>query len=423
MELSTKRRTSFSFLFGSQKSTLVTQNQPTRYYDFVDTPEFYQPPSPLIERQQVPKELEAQIRNACTLLVCRVEQGVPSGGKKRARAVTTNTVMQESSMTAQVDSKYMLPKVGADVAALKDKFDSGVALTQQPSMQAMRTLHSQSKQQSKSDSLGSGRATSSHSAVTNATQSMSPPQSRRGMGHHIMSWGKRSRSRSCSQSRSQSTEAILDGFSEPVDEDSHPDILTEDNVEVFLDPDAAIMSSGVASFHSPQILTNSSPGLDTSGNSPSHCHSGVALETPTAIPSEYTDPMILDTLDAEFCKQQPGIIIDSSGLAHVLSAAEETQRAMHIQQAVRAKMKSGTITNVSTTALPACPDSVDETQNLRPGSNASRLKTSWSAMSKATSLKRKPRGDTSSEPTVFRKLVNFFSKRRPVNVVQPVGTY
>ncbi|OOF92146.1 hypothetical protein ASPCADRAFT_210559 [Aspergillus carbonarius ITEM 5010] len=418
-----KRRTSFSLLFGSQKSTLATQDQPTRVYDFVDTPGFYRPESPLTEPQEIPAELEEQTRHACALLAYRIEQGLPSGGTKRPRATTTNTVMQETSITAQVDSKYMSPKVGADVAALKDKFDSGVALTQQSSMQAMRTLHSQSNHQTKSERLGSGRATSSHS-VTNATQSMSAPPSRRSMGRHIIS-RRRSRSQSQSQSQSQSIKAFLDGSDEPLDEeDHHPDILTEDNVEVFLDPDATIMTSAVPSFHSPQTFVNSFPSLDTSGKSPSHHHSGASPATPTVQPPEYTDPMGLDTMNT-YTKQEPGIIIDSSGLAHILSPSEETQREMNIQNAVMAKMQPGTITNISTTALPNCPDSAEPTPNLRPGSNASRLKTSWSAMSKATSLKRKPRDTeaSSSEPTVFRKLVNFFSKRRPVNVVQPVGTY
>ncbi|GKZ30332.1 hypothetical protein AbraIFM66950_008754 [Aspergillus brasiliensis] len=433
MEFSTKRRTSFSFLFGSQKPTLITQqnqltqNQPDRYWEFSDSPGFYQPPSPLIERQNIPTDLEAQIRNACSLLVHRIEKGQPSGPSKRSRAVTTNTTMHESSTAPQLDSMYVSPKVGADVAALKDKYDSGVALTQQSSMQAMRVLHSQTSQHLKCDSLESGRATSSHSALaSDGTQSASAPPSRAGYSSQVLGLEKQSRD------RSQSVKAFLDGSkSEHHPNDDSPrfvDAVRGDDVEVFLDPETTLMSTGVPSFDSPHSVPNNKSsclGKPVDASSNSHC--GVAgSETPTVHPPEYTDPMGLGSSAIEGSKQHPGIIIDSSGLAHVLSAAEESERDMNIQQAVMAKMRTGTIANASSPHLPVYTESTDNVSNLRPGSNTSRLKTSWSTMSKATSRKLRSRGAedaSANEKTVFRRLKNLFSKRKPVNVVPPVGTY
>ncbi|RAH56789.1 hypothetical protein BO85DRAFT_496748 [Aspergillus piperis CBS 112811] len=436
MEFSTKRRTSFSFLFGSQKPTLITQqnqltlnqlshNQPTGYSEFVDSPGTYQPSSPLIDRPNIPTDLEAQIRNACSLLVHRIEKGQPSGPSKRSRAVTTNTTMHEPSTAPQIDSMYVSPKVGADVAALKDKYDSGVALTQQSSMQAMRVLRSQTSQHLKCDSLESGQATSSHSALaSDGTHSSSAPPSRAGYGSQAMGPGKESRD------RSQSVKAFLDGSESgphPNEEGNHVDAVSEDDVEVFLDPDTTLMSTGVPSFHSPHsVPSNITPGLGKPVEPSSDSYGEVAdLEAPTIHPPEYTDPLDLGSSTVEASKQHPGIIIDSSGLAHVLTAAEESERDMNIQQAVMAKMRTGTIANASTPHLPVYTESTDNVSNLRPGSNASRLKTSWSTMSKATSRKLRSRGTEdvpTNEKTVFRRLKNLFSKRKPVNVVPPVGT-
>ncbi|PYH64415.1 uncharacterized protein BO88DRAFT_178554 [Aspergillus vadensis CBS 113365] len=431
MEFSTKRRTSFSFLFGSQKPTLITQqnqlahNQPTRDLEFVDSPSIYQPSSPLIDRPKIPTDLEAQLRNACSLLVSRNPKGQPSGPSKRSRAVTTNTTMHEPSTAPQIDSMYVFPKVGAEVAALKDKYDSGVVLTQQSSMQAMRVLRSQTSQHLKCDSLESGRATSSHSALaSDGTQSSSAPPSRAGYGSQAMGPGKESRD------RSQRVKAFLDGSESephPDGDGNHVDAVSEDDVEVFLDPETTLMSTGVPSFHSPHsVPSNITPGLGKPVEPSSNNDGGVAeSEAPIVHPPEYTDPLDLGST-VEASKQHPGIIIDSSGLAHVLTAAEETERDMNIQQAVMAKMRTGTIANASTPHLPVCTESTDNVSNLRPGSNASRLKTSWSTMSKATSRKLRSRGTEdvpTNEKTVFRRLRNLFSKRKPVNVVPPVGTY
>ncbi|PYH99009.1 hypothetical protein BO71DRAFT_425636 [Aspergillus ellipticus CBS 707.79] len=393
-----KRHTSFSFLFGSQKSPFAfQQGQPTRYYDFVDTPATYKPSPPLIERQNISSEVEGKIREACSLLVYRVEQGIPSGPSKRSRGMTTSSDPQDSSTTAQLNSKYIAPKVGRDVAALKDKHDSGVVLTQQSSMQTMRAKPSQSK----SDNTGFGRTTTS-----NPAQLSSVPPSRGSIQRH------ESGAEQDTEVKDQ-TKAFLDG-SESKPSPGEDNVAPEDDVEVFLDPDAMVISSGVSSLQA--IRSNTSLSVDASS------HRQSTITCPSDSLTSLSEPMLSGTSINEN-KNQPGIIIDKSGIAHVMTAAEESERNMNLQQAVFAKMRTGAIANASSPHLPPSGDSSQEyqTSGIWPGSNASRLKTSWSTMSKA---KRNPRGatDMSSEPTVFRKLVNFFSKRRPANVVAPMRT-
>ncbi|PWY79108.1 hypothetical protein BO70DRAFT_362888 [Aspergillus heteromorphus CBS 117.55] len=401
-----KRRTSFSFLFGSQKLPFALNNgQPTRYYDFVDTPGIYKPSSPLIERQNIPTELEAEMRYACALLVYRIEQGrhLPSSPTKRSRGMTTSSAPQDPSTIAQIDSKFISPKVGRDVAALKDKHDSGVVLTQQSSMQTMRVKPCQSNPQTKSaDKTASGPATTSDSS--SSAHSCTAPPSR----------GSAQRQELAAEPDAaikDQTKAFLDGSESQPSTDEDED-LSEDDVEVFLDPDAMVISGGVHSFSSPQAnLNKSSPSL------------GVSVD-PSNNQSTETGPA--DSV-ASLLEHRPGVIIDRSGLAHVMTAAEESERDINLRQAVLAKMRTGTIAHASSPHLPACDMAREHrAADLRPGSNASRLKTSWSTMA----LRRKPCGteeasssspsSSSNGPTVFRKLVNFFSKRRPANVVPPV---
>lgn len=59
-----------------QKSNIPSEER-HRYYDFVDTPGHFRPSSPLIERQQLPPELEADVRYACKLLFLAIERGKP----------------------------------------------------------------------------------------------------------------------------------------------------------------------------------------------------------------------------------------------------------------------------------------------------------------------------------------------------------
>ncbi|PYI31532.1 hypothetical protein BP00DRAFT_168614 [Aspergillus indologenus CBS 114.80] len=182
-DLLLKKRTSFSFLFGSksQKPTFALHDdnlddQPPRYYDLspqkpnenaIARNEAEDDEDDLLStRQELSPELEAQVRYACSLLVYRIEQGISSNycpnrakeaaaaRKKRISTITAISTLSGSSAAAaaQVEAKYLLSsttkklrsgmigRFGNGIFARdgSEKHDSGVGLTQQPSIATMR---------------------------------------------------------------------------------------------------------------------------------------------------------------------------------------------------------------------------------------------------------------------------------------------
>ncbi|OJJ96838.1 hypothetical protein ASPACDRAFT_46363 [Aspergillus aculeatus ATCC 16872] len=180
-DLLLKKRTSFSFLFGSKKPTFALHDdnlddQPPRYYDVfpqrhnetaIARNEAKEDEDNLLSsRQELSPDLEAQVRYACSLLVYRIEQGISSNycpnrakdaaaaRKKRISTITTTSTLSGSSAAAaaQVEAKYLLSsttkklrngmigRFGNGIFARdgSEKHDSGVGLTQQPSIATMR---------------------------------------------------------------------------------------------------------------------------------------------------------------------------------------------------------------------------------------------------------------------------------------------
>ncbi|RAH75847.1 hypothetical protein BO86DRAFT_405210 [Aspergillus japonicus CBS 114.51] len=180
-DLLLKKRTSFSFLFGSKKPTFALHDdnlddQPPRYYDLspqkpnenaIARNEAEDDEDDLLStRQELSPELEAQVRYACSLLVYRIEQGISSNycpnrakeaaaaRKKRISTITATSTLSGSSAAAaaQVEAKYLLSsttkklrngmigRFGNGIFARdgSEKHDSGVGLTQQPSIATMR---------------------------------------------------------------------------------------------------------------------------------------------------------------------------------------------------------------------------------------------------------------------------------------------
>ncbi|RAH66026.1 uncharacterized protein BO66DRAFT_474507 [Aspergillus aculeatinus CBS 121060] len=183
-DLLLKKRTSFSFLFGSKKPTFALHDdslddQPPRYYDLspqkhnenaIARNEAEEDEDNLLStRQELPSDLEAQVRYACSLLVYRIEQGISSNycpnrakeaaaaRKKRISTIAATSSLSGSSAAAaaQVEAKYLLSsttkklrngmigRFGNGIFARdgSEKHDSGVGLTQQPSIATMREGH------------------------------------------------------------------------------------------------------------------------------------------------------------------------------------------------------------------------------------------------------------------------------------------
>ncbi|KAA8647648.1 uncharacterized protein ATNIH1004_006342 [Aspergillus tanneri] len=193
-----------------------------------------------------------------------------------------------------------------------------------------------------------------------------------------------------------------------------------DDVEVFLNPDATLMSTGVASFSSPETLLNlPSPDFESSSNNAPSRQSQPNISSDTQV--DETQMIGLGTSGIEKSEHQPGIIIDRTGYMHVMTVEEETERNKQLQQAVMAKMKS----------VPASPESLNAqnaqpnknmakrpcTSDKRPQSVASRLQSSWSSKTGGTLSKWKcrsevPTNSQSQRPTLFQKIARFFGERR-----------
>ncbi|KAB8264079.1 hypothetical protein BDV32DRAFT_92284 [Aspergillus pseudonomiae] len=423
---SMNRRGSISQLLHIQKPTFsVLQEQPTRYYDFVDSPGYNEPSSPSTHRQYISPELESDIRYACSLLVYRIERGVPSPPANQSSKPSTRMGNEKGEHSSagqgttepQIDSKYFSPKVGAEVAALKDKLDSGVGLTQQPSRQTMRLLKSShsdacpdSAERTSGSLLSQVRSTTSGSDTSRTetpnSQSLvkGPPLERvqSMMGSPI----------GATQTKDQDTMSFLAGM-------CNSGLSTDEALEeeVFLNPDLGLDSNGIPSFTSPSaFLSSTSPSFGvssglTQGRQPE------LIAQPRLLGERPGTTAGLDSPQSGKGGNEPGVIIDGNGFAHILTVAEEAQRNLDLQQAVMAKMKANA-TDSNSNALPQTPKQALLHKNPQSEHQTipSRHQTSWSHRSKATTLNWKPHTETPSssnnKPNLFQKITGFFKTRR-----------
>ncbi|KKK26558.1 hypothetical protein ARAM_002961 [Aspergillus rambellii] len=425
-----KKRASLSFRLGLQKPTFATLNEePTRYYDFVDTPVLFRPSSPLIERQEISPELESNIRYACSLLVYRIEQGVPSPHRHRpATAMSPRGSVEDLRIKAQLESKYLAPKVGPEVAARKGKYDSGVVLTQQPSIQTMRALHSRSGEPSESEDNRTGSVFSNSRTGTSCSSTNTSYSPGRSWTSPAVSSPKQNAMLSmtggnvmgCVQQENYDTKAFLS--SSLKSEASPEDDSVSEDIEVFLDADTSTDEDGAPLFSSPQALNNASPSLGITKD-PKSKRQSTLRDQPTESSIQESNLIGLGASGLEQSINPPSIIIDSRGRTHILTAEEETQRLEDLQQAVMAKMETGLIkSNPIRHPLPSqCENAKDQNgTNSRPRSSAFRLKSSWPAK---TSNKTAPFNQkvqfqqtitttTAAQQSVFKKLASFFFSER-----------
>ncbi|KAL4768329.1 hypothetical protein BDW60DRAFT_131158 [Aspergillus nidulans var. acristatus] len=327
-----KRRASLSLLFGSQKPTFAAalDEKPTRYYDFVDTPSPLKRPSPFISRQEISPELESKIRFSCSLLAYQIEQGIPSlahnqGDRDAAQDEPGESITTEAQLVLKAPISNPRPKTASATG-----YDSGVGLTQQPSMQTMRVQHSQSGDAS---DTGDTRAISIFSNPRTST-----------------SCSNTSAETSYPQSSSQSprtnepkptTGAIRTGYRQPKWTRTTKAFLSEsppsptlsgparekENIEdtnLFLNP-----TSTVTNLSSETLTLSSHP-------SPSLGLTRVPATTQHQKPTFTSYAHVNSNL-----RKSRSIIIDTAGIARFLTPDEEAQRNKALQHAVLSKMTPG----------------------------------------------------------------------------------
>ncbi|KAL3474551.1 hypothetical protein BJX99DRAFT_231544 [Aspergillus californicus] len=356
-----KRRASLSLLFGSQKPTFAALNdKPTQYYDFVDTPAVSKPSSAVI-RQDISIDLESQIRWACAMLAYKIQQGVPSLPNTTAkRTIRTGPISTEdiaSKTRIKLQSKYSSPEVRPNKAP-QTGYDSGVGLTQQPSMQTMRILHSRSG------------ASDSDDITTTAPSIFSNSGTRTGTSCSDAS-AHNSHALSCDQSSVQSpkqgamqevtgmnvpphahqnldTRAFLSGPELPA---SDPNMATTPNpsdIEGFINP----VTTTTTNLSCETLQSSPSPSLGlsrvqaASSNRPQHQDSNLDRNTDNPPRHQSASKSSMTGLFTSNINRKPNtnnksIIIDIDGCAHLLTPDQESQRNKALQQAVIEKMRPG----------------------------------------------------------------------------------
>ncbi|KAL4870577.1 hypothetical protein BDV12DRAFT_195301 [Aspergillus spectabilis] len=404
-----RRRDSLSLLFGSQKPTFATLNEkPTRYYDFVDIPasKFSTPGT---TRQDISLEEESKIRYACSLLAYRIEQGLPScASQASARAV------EDVATKAQLDSKFPSPKANHTASSIdKTGYDSGVGLTQQPSMQTMRVLHSRCGEPSDSGGDTDTRTVSVFSNTNTNTRTGTSCTNT-----SVLSSAEPSYTQSSSQSPRQNenelqtiTGAKLSRFTQQHNTatkafltDSSPaqpllkDCTLEDT-ETFLSP-TIITTNKITNLSSETLQTNSSIQSLRLSRVPAQIHQSTNQSTESTSKNQY---------------QTRSIIIDSAGNPRLLTPDEESQRNKALQQAVLAKMTPGFMlfhpvrqSVDKSNSEERGSSSTDHNTEARPQSRVSKLGFSWFGRGSTS-------GGDKSTSNVLRRKVKVREQQREVD--------
>ena len=442
-------------------------------YDTIDGPIQHQPSSPLISRQKIAPQLEADVRYACSLLVYRIEQGVPAPGAHRASTTSGTAVQSAEVRAAQIESKYLTPSVGPEVAKRATKFDSGVVLTQQPSMQTMRNLHSShSDRRSDAGSVFSRNRCATPGSNTTSAWDTDPASGKASVKSPRKQPRQQKRPGDCMRSVNgapvtgvpqthvdMETLTFLMG-PEPDDFQQPPTVGPDDgreDLEVFLNADATFATGGVPSFCSPALPHPAAPSFglahgdaSTPPRLPEPTCDGPSATRPPVGLAEETDDDVADWSE----RPEPAVIIDSSGFMHIMTAEEEEERHQTLQQAVLARMNTAPVDSSSQhpqepapavlqqnhsepephhrprpSTTPSRPSAPPQLSN-RPATSRSRLPTSWSTRNKLSMLtKRKsalrvpesshpdlsecpPLQRQGRPPSMFQRLAGWFGKRR-----------
>lgn len=229
--------------------------------------------------------------------------------------------MRNHTCKAQSTPKYSASRTGAE-AAFATGYDSGVGLTQKPSMQTMRALHSRSGEASDS---GDTRAVSvfSNTGTGTSCSNTTEPSCIQSSSHsprqdELQSIAGATITR-CTQDHS--TKAFLTEGSLP-DPPPYKESTNPEETKVFLNA-----TSTITNLSAETLISHPSPSL---GLSRFPGHNETSTESTSNSPQLSAEEKYL---------QNRSIIIDSNGRTRFLSPNEESQRNDALHQAVLARMR------------------------------------------------------------------------------------
>ncbi|KAL4753346.1 hypothetical protein BDW72DRAFT_37566 [Aspergillus terricola var. indicus] len=327
-----KRRASLSFLFGLQKPAFAAalDEKPTRYYDFVDTPSPPNCPSPFISRQEISPELESKIRFSCSLLAYQIEQGIPSlTYNATGRGAPQNESGESITTEAQLVLKAPISNPRPEAASATG-YDSGVGLTQQPSLQTMRVQQSQSGDASDSGdtraiSIFSNTRTGTSCSHTSAEPSYPQSSSESPRTNELKSTTGGIITGYRQPKLSHTTKAFLsESPTSPIPAEPAPEKQNIEDTKLFLNP-----TSTVTNLSSETLTLSGHP-------SPSLGLTRVSATT------QHQKPTFVSFSHVNSNKRKSrSIIIDAAGNVRFLTLDEEAQRNKALQHAVLSKMTPG----------------------------------------------------------------------------------
>ncbi|GFF22192.1 homoserine O-acetyltransferase [Aspergillus udagawae] len=409
--ISTKQ--SLSFLFSSQR-----REECSRYYDLKHTPIIFRRRSVLIERRKISPRLEREIRWSCVLLAKSIEQEEFQHDIRQ-----TQTCHDASHPPEKVEVHAAVSAPGEQSQCNNDirKYDSAIELDTQPvssltgelpSTSPFQDLHGFHSSSNHDSSTSASSPATTCSDMTFCTGLSSTEPSLKGLAPNVQDQHSTTEEISVECPPAQSEEAFLAGESSPnlsTDEET-----VSDDVEVFLSPDKTTINLG----RTPS-LSRPCTKIAPLNNKP-RCEDCQAVpQSNTTEAHETNDGDItanhLPSNPVEFgatCirkrDDQPSAIVDSSGVVHIMTDAEEAQRNSDLQLAVMEKMKTGIIRcNVASPAEQdaAAPPTSDEPP--LPASAKQKNSSFWSLRSliskeSLASLKRHPKERKTHSPSHSR---------------------
>lgn len=203
-----------------------------RCYKFEDEPGYFQPASPLIDRQELEEDLEDEVKHSCSLLIQSLDRGLPmwpcfETGSLSTRHGHAGTVAKASSLETRTNfqGRRLSPAriLKKEIPARKAEHDSGVAFSNQSPRYYGRayqnmTLAANVSPMATATATGNGAGRFYGGRPSTSPHEEDEPRGRtrgRSFATETTSPQSRSRSRSPSISRSRSSSPVLFPYSPP----------------------------------------------------------------------------------------------------------------------------------------------------------------------------------------------------------------